>query len=49
MKQVSQEMKKGTMHVEEVPDPALKGGGVIVRNEYSRTANRHPFLHSLFR
>src|SRR5208283_4639366 len=35
MKQVSQEMKKGTMHVEEVPEPALKGGGVIVRNEYS--------------
>ncbi len=28
-------MKKGTMHVEEVPEPALKGGGVIVRNEYS--------------
>ena len=23
------------MHVEEVPEPALKGGGVIVRNEYS--------------
>ncbi len=35
MKQVSQEMKKGTMHVEDVPVPALKNGGVIVRNEYS--------------
>jgi len=35
MKQVSQEMKKGTMHVEDVPEPALKGGGVVVRNEYS--------------
>ena len=28
-------MKKGTMHVEEVPEPALRRGGVIVRNEYS--------------
>jgi len=35
MKQVSQEMKKGAMHVEDVPEPALKHGGVIVRNEYS--------------
>ncbi len=35
MKQVSQEMKKGTMQVEDVPGPALKRGGVIVRNEYS--------------
>ena len=35
MKQVSQEMKKGTMHVEEVPEPALRSGGVVVRNEYS--------------
>jgi len=35
MKQVTQEMKKGTMHIEEVPPPALRSGGVIVRNEYS--------------
>jgi len=28
-------MKKGTMHVEDVPEPALKGGGVVVRNEFS--------------
>ncbi len=35
MKQVSQEMKKGSMHVEDVPEPALRSGGVIVRNEYS--------------
>ncbi|MGA7159731.1 MAG: bi-domain-containing oxidoreductase [Bacteroidota bacterium] len=35
MKQVSQEMKRGAMHVEDVPEPALRHGGVIVRNEYS--------------
>jgi polar amino acid transport system substrate-binding protein len=35
MKKVSQEMKKGTMHVKDVPEPALRRGGVIVRNEYS--------------
>ena len=35
MKQVSQDMKKGILRVEEVPEPALHGGGVIVRNEFS--------------
>ncbi len=35
MKQVTQEMKKGIMQVEDVPSPALRSGGVIVRNEFS--------------
>jgi predicted dehydrogenase/threonine dehydrogenase-like Zn-dependent dehydrogenase len=35
MKQLSQEMKKGTMHVEDVPDPSLGAGGVVVRTQYS--------------
>ena len=35
MKQLSQDLKKGTMQVEDVPEPALRSGGVLVRNEYS--------------
>ncbi len=35
MKQVAIESKKGTMLVDEVPDPALRSGGVIVRNNFS--------------
>ena len=35
MKQLSQDLKKGTMQVENVPEPALRNGGVLVLNEYS--------------
>ncbi len=35
MKQVAIESKKGTMHIDEVPDSMLRGGGVIVRNHFS--------------
>ncbi|MDE3057610.1 MAG: bi-domain-containing oxidoreductase [Bacteroidota bacterium] len=35
MKQVAIESKKGTMLVDEVPDPLLRAGGVIVRNHFS--------------
>lgn len=35
MKQVAIESKKGTILVDDVPDPALRAGGVIVRNNFS--------------
>jgi len=35
MKQLIQNYKTGKLRVEEVPSPALKSGGVLVRNVFS--------------
>lgn len=35
MKQISQNYKSGTIRIEDIPSPALRAGGVLVRTHYS--------------